>query len=535
MLKKLVFILFCLLISPFISMAQKKIENQLLVKFSSSDLALRASNHSRSSKIKTTLLSPDLNIYLYENKEGFSSEELKDLTHLQGVLYATYNYEAELRGLPNDPEYKDQWALVTSNINKVWEVTSGGKTKSGKDIVIGIIDNGIDISHEDLKDNIFKNSFENIGDKIDNDQNGYIDDVNGYNVDSRNGTPIPSSHGTGVAGILGAKADNSIGIAGVNWNVKMLPVHGVNKLDEIISANNYLLRMKRDYITSNGLRGANIVVVNYSGGISNAFGNIEPFKSWCDMYELLGTEGILSVGSTINSDIDVALQGDMPSTCVSEYLIVTTNSGKDGQKSREAGYSNKYIDMAAPGEVVNTTDANNSYTKSFSGTSASAPMIAGTIALFYSLPCFGLEDIVNKDRVLASRIIKEAIKDGVRKTSLLKQYTKWGGTLDAYASMQRLSKYCEGVIPSPVGPLNILNARYQNGAVTLEYLTPDNESTYHLLINDISGKTISYIELDLPKFGAKISTQPVGYLLPGIYFISVISKNGIATTKIFSE
>jgi hypothetical protein len=482
---------------------------------------------------KTTLISPDLNIYLIEKAVPFTNEEIDILSRQEGVIFSTNNYSAETRGIPNDPAYKNQWALDFSKISKVWDVTTGGKMKNGKDIVVGIIDDGIDIDHEDLKDNIYKNKLEIPGDRIDNDNNGYVDDVNGYNVDDRNGNSILKPHGTGVAGILGAKGDNSIGMVGVNWNVKLLPVHGVNRLDEIISANNYMLKSKRDFINSNGQKGANIVVVNYSGGIVNAFGNVEPFKSWCDMFDLLGAEGILSIGSTVNQNVDVAINGDMPSTCISDFLIVTTNIDRNGVKPLEAGYSNKYIDMAAPGEGVYTTSSRNEYTTSFTGTSASAPMIAGTIALFYSLPCFGLEDIFNKDRVLGARIIKEAIKDGLRPTMGLKQYTKWGGYLDAYSSLQRLGKYCEDIIPSPLGPLKILTSKYQSNAFTIEYLTPDNESTYKIMVNDVSGKTLIYDNLEVPKFGAKISTQCIAGLTTGIYFVSVISDKEIATIKTF--
>jgi hypothetical protein len=535
MVNKSSFIIVCLLFLTYFINGQTKIENQLLVRFSSESFFRKANLDKRSFGSNVTLLSEDLQVYLFEKGDLFNSTDISEIQRQEGVLFATYNYSTENRTTPNDPGYKDQWALEFSNLPKVWEVTTGGKMKSGKDIVIGIIDNGIDISHDDLKDNIFKNALELAGDRIDNDNNGYVDDVNGFNVDERNGNPIVSSHGTGVAGILAAKGDNAIGMTGVNWNLKLLPVHGVNRLDEIISANNYLLRMKRDYISSNGQKGANVLVVNYSGGISKAFANIEPFKSWCDMYDLLGVEGILSVGSTVNDNVDVALQGDMPSTCVSDYLIVTTNVGRNGMKVPGAGYSSKFIDMAAPGEVVYTTDVKNAYNINFVGTSASAPMIAGTIALFYSLPCFSIEDLVNKDRVLAARIIKEAIKDGVKQVPGLKQYTKWGGYLDAYSALQRLGKYCDGVIPSPTGPLNILTSKYQNGSFTIEYLTPENESDYHIMINDISGKTLSYEKLDLPKFGAKISSQCVGYLTPGIYFISVISSKGIATIKTFVE
>jgi subtilisin family serine protease len=532
--KKSVFLILNLLIS-LAAISQTKIENELILKFAQAiketDLRGRSSEEE-----SLSVLSDELHIYLFKKQEVFTEYDIIEIKKkYPSLISITYNFEVENRSTPNDPLFKDQWGLEFCNIPKVWEVTTGGKSKSKKDIVIGILDDGIDINHQDLADNIFKNKFEIPNDGIDNDNNGYVDDANGFNVDSRNGAFSAKSHGTGVTGILGAKSDNAIGISGVNWNVKILPIHGINKLDEIILANTYLLKMRRDFNTTNGARGANIVVVNYSGGIPNAFANLEPYKSWCDMYDLLGSEGILSVGSTSNSNIDVALTGDMPSTCVSEYLITTTNVGRNGQKPIDAGFSNKFIDMAAPGVGIYTLESNNAYSNNFTGTSASAPLIAGTIALLYSLPCFGLDDIAIKDRVLATQIIKDAIKQSVILTPTLKQSTKWGGYLDANGAMQRLAKYCSGedIIPSPTGPLKIINLNYSNYKMKVEYLTPDNDTKYQILVNDISGKTILFDNLIVPKYGAKIVDLNIGYLIPGIYFVTIISPNGVANRKLF--
>jgi subtilisin family serine protease len=203
-------------------------------------------------------------------------------------------------------------------------------------------------------------------------------------------------------------------------------------------------------------------------------------------------------------------------------------------KAIEAGFSKKFIDMAAPGEGLFTLEANNAYTKNFSGTSGSAPLIAGTIALLYSLPCKGLDDLANKDRVLTSQIIKDAIKQSVTQTPSLKLNTKWGGYLNANGAMQRLTKYCigEDVIPSPTGPLSVINATYEGFQISLEYLTPDNQSNYEVMINDISGKKITHQKLEIPKYGAKLANFYVGVLASGIYFVSVISPTGIATRKL---
>ena len=119
--------------------------------------------------------------------------------------------------MPDDPNLASQWGLFTIGTEKVWELTKGGVSALGDTIVVAILDTGFDINHEDLKGNIWINKGEKPGDKLDNDQNGYIDDVSGWNFIHQNATHIADNHGSSVAGIIGAKGNNGKGIlAGKN-------------------------------------------------------------------------------------------------------------------------------------------------------------------------------------------------------------------------------------------------------------------------------------------------------------------------------
>jgi subtilisin family serine protease len=523
------FRLICLIFTFSINnlVSQKAIYNQLIVKYSTLDFIRKEERKN----IDFTVLSPELNIGLLNFDNPVSKDDLDLWRKKSGVQFVTYNYEAEIRKNPNDKYFSSQKAIPLTKINKVWELTTGGKTFDGKEIVVAIIDDGFDINHEDLIENKFVNKLEIPNDKKDNDGNGIIDDYNGFDIDELNGQIIKkNSHGTSVAGIIGAKSNNSIGVAGINWDVKLLYISGVNKLDEIIRANTYLLNMRKSYNSTNGAKGAFITTINYSGGIDNAFANVEPFKSWCDLYDLLGSEGVISVGSTDNENIDVAKVGDMPSTCTSEFLITVTNVDEKGFKVLDAGYGKNFIALGAPGENIPSTEIE-TYTNGFSGTSASAPMVAGVVALLYSLPCKEMSDLIRDKPSASATFIRNAIKNGVVKNNTLAQQTKWGGYLDAFSSLSNLAKLCSDklILPSQIGDLNIVNVFKTENYYEVEYLTPDNTSNYTLRVTDILGRIIYSAPLKVSEFGPKVATLNLSKISNHITYFSIISDNQTAS------
>ena len=134
---------------------------------------------------------------------------------------------------PNDPYFSRQWYLPRIEADLAWT-----KIKESPDITVAVIDSGVDINNPDLKNNIWVNPKEILGNGIDDDHNGFIDDVNGW--DFVNNVPDPSpkfeegwteagvSHGTMVAGIIGAEGNNGIGVAGVTWKTKIMPLRVLN-------------------------------------------------------------------------------------------------------------------------------------------------------------------------------------------------------------------------------------------------------------------------------------------------------------------
>ena len=241
------------------------------------------------------------------------------------------------RAIPNDDRFDELWNFVPSPVGadvsavKAWDIARGNF--SGRETVVAVIDGGVDIEHEDLADNIWNNQQEIPGNNVDDDNNGYVDDINGWNVYRNMGQIEKDNHGTHVAGIIGAKGNNQIGVTGINWKTKIMGISGASgDTITVLKAYNYVLKQKKLYLESNGSKGANIVATNSSFGIDYADCNSTEYTLWNDVYEELGKVGILNVVATINNEVNVDVEGDVPSGCDSEYVISVTNTNIDNEK-----------------------------------------------------------------------------------------------------------------------------------------------------------------------------------------------------------
>jgi serine protease len=324
-----------------------------------------------------------------------------------------------------------------------WDITTGGVTASGDTIVVCVIDDGLSLTHPDFAGNVWVNRAETPGNGRDDDGNGYIDDYRGWNF-SRNNDNISNngSHGTEVAGIIGARGNNGIGMTGVNWNVKLMIVGGDNVPGteaQAIAAYSYPLTMRRRYNASDGRQGAFVVATNSSWGAPNSFARDAPL--WCAMYDSLGTQGILNVGATANTNVNVDVKGDLPSTCPSDYLIVVTSLNDKGELVQDAGYGIQNVDIGAFGENVWTTKKPDTY-GSVRGTSFAAPQVAGAIGLLYSVPCPGFAALYKSDPKTAAVLMRQYILQGATPKSGLANYVATGGRLNLYRAIQQLTGNC---------------------------------------------------------------------------------------------
>lgn len=475
----------------------------------------------------------DLNLHALVSEKEFSQADLTKLKIQLGAEEVFYNQAVEERKNPNDALYDMQNYLSLIEIPKVWDITTGGKMHNGEDIVIVVLDSGIETDHPDLVNNIFVNQQEIPNDFLDNDGNGYKDDVNGLNAVTNLGNHVVTRHGTWVSGIMGAEGNNNFGVSGVNWHVKILPVSNVKDLVTVIKGYDYALNMKKLYIQSNGSRGANVVVTNYSGGLDKAFGSDPAYKPWCDMYDLLGAQGVLSVGSTTNTEVDVDEVGDMPSTCSSEFFIAVTSTDSQGVFSRNAGFGPVNIDLAAPGENIFNVRNGATYFDD-SGTSASAPLVAGTIALLYSVPCNSFSQLVKQDRIKAARYVRDAIFNGVSPTDELKSRSKFGGYLNGFNALVNMQDACNGelAIPTQIGNLNLERVTYANGLMRIKYQTPDTRK-YSFGLYDASGKLIRFFDYEIPAFGDNTFEIEGLDLTQGVYYVNLISDKSNTAKAVF--
>ncbi len=458
-------------------------------------------------------------------------QSLSGSLHSQScVLRVIKDQKIEWRRQPNDPVYINQSDMNLIGMPKAWDISTGGVTASGDTIVVALIDDGYQSDHVDLATNIYVNYLEIAGDGIDNDQNGYIDDRLGLNVATGNDDHDVRTHGTSVSGIIGAKGNNGIGVTGVNWDVKLLLVSGADFESEVIEAYQYILDMRALYNQTNGAEGAFVVVTNLSGGINNAFAVDHPL--WCEMYDKLGQKGILSITAAPNQSTSVDVDGDMPTTCTSPYMIAVTNVDLSDEISGNAGYGATSIDMGAPGHGTITTASGNLY-KEFPGTSAAAPHVAGAVALLYSTPCAEfLYDLISDPSTTASRVRNIILSTGKVNNSL-DEITVTGKRLQVDAALKATVTDCGASTESTVQILSIRpnpSFYYIDVRVYFE-VTGDITGAYFELF-DAHGKKYAEIPVDIVNATEGFIELDSLSLYPGVYFITLRKGDQKVTRKL---
>jgi hypothetical protein len=399
------------------------------------------------------LLSDHMRAYLIEfNPNTIGQMEALAIVNRQpGVTIVQNNHLVEIRATPNDPQFNQQWhhnntgqsggtAGADIRSTEAWDITTGGQNALGHDIVVCILEQ-VDFSHNDLAPNRWTNPFEIPGNGLDDDGNGYIDDINGWNVSGSGSGTLPtnsSSHGTQVAGMIGARGNNSLGVVGANWDVKMMNVVGYNINSEasVVSAYNYPLTLRKAYNASGGAAGAFVVSTNASWGIDGANPNNYPI--WCAFYDTLGVHGILNCGATTNSNLNVDVSGDMPTACPSQYMVGVGRS--DHNDNFAGGYGLNTINFVAPGISVRTTANGNTYTNT-TGTSFASPLTAGVIALMYSIPCPSFAQIVLNNPKQGADFVFDALMQGVDQKPQLLNFFVTGGRINAKTSIDLLMQW----------------------------------------------------------------------------------------------
>jgi len=303
---------------------------------------------------------------------------------LPTVAYAEPNYVLRTSATPNDPRFVDAglWGLNNAGLSggtpgvDIDAVAAWNMTTGSRDVVVAVIDTGIDYSHPDLAANMFRSGDCTVN-GVDDDGNGYVDDCHGIDTANHDADPMDDhNHGTHTAGTIGAVGNNGVGVSGVNWRVqlmacKFLAAGGSGSTADAVTCLDYVADMKD--------RGVNIVATNNSwggGGFSQAL---------YDAIDGQRQRGILFIAAAGNGGSDaVGDDNDVTPTYPANYdlpnVLTVASTTRTDTRSTFSNYGQRTVHLGAPGSSVLSTTRGNTYSV-FSGTSMATPHVTGVAAL----------------------------------------------------------------------------------------------------------------------------------------------------------
>ncbi|MBD2202297.1 S8 family serine peptidase [Calothrix sp. FACHB-1219] len=321
----------------------------------------------------------------------------------------------------NDPEFDSLWGLKTIGANQVFNYTQGSK-----DVIVAVVDSGVDYNHEDLASNIWKNTDEIDNNGIDDDGNGYIDDVYGWDFGDGDKDPIPDKpinqssqrgHGTHVAGIIGAVGNNSLGVVGVSPNVSIMVTKHFRNSD----SKEFLWNVAYGiyYAIENGAR---IINLSFSSKSLN--------QDEKDVLQYAYERGVLVIASAGNDGKDNDIEPVYPANFDLPNIITVAASDDKDQLAIFGKYASNYgknsVDLAAPGQNIDSTLPNNQYA-AWDGTSMAAPQVAGAAAL-----------LLAANPNLTFLELRYALLSTVDKQESLQDKVNSGGRLNVLAAYQQV-------------------------------------------------------------------------------------------------
>jgi subtilisin family serine protease len=366
------------------------------------------------------------------------------------VAYAEPNAIFHANAVPNDPRFAEQWSLrntgqtggaAGADVDAVaaWDVSTGNPQ-----LRIGVIDSGIDIDHPDLIENLWTNPGEIPGNQLDDDGNGYVDDVHGYDFANHDPNPDDDNrHGTHVAGILAAQANNGIGIAGLAWSAQLV---AIKFLDSSGSGSTAGAIEAVEYANALGLRVTN-----------NSWGGGEFSQALHDAIAAAGAIGQVFVAAAGNRAENNDAVAHYPSNYDLPNIVAVAATGATDALAPFSSYGAASVDLAAPGVSILSCLPGGTYGLA-SGTSMAAPLVAGTVAL-----------LMGRSPELTPAQAIALLMRGVEPVPALEGLVASGGRLNTLRAIADP----DTIAPGPVTALNALDPG--SNSVLLEWVATGDD------------------------------------------------------------
>lgn len=410
-----------------------------------------------------------------------------------------YNYLDATAAIPNDALFNDLWAMNNTgqtggtpdaDIDAVeaWDITTGDS-----DLVIAVIDSGLDMNHEDIAANLWTNPGEIPGNGIDDDNNGYVDDVHGWDFSDDDNDPAPAGggclgHGTHTAGTVGAVGNNGVGVTGVNWNVKLMPIKAFEPILIILcAASDADLMASIEYQTVMGVRVSN-----------NSWGGSTPSQAM--QAAILATRSVFVVAAG-NSGNDQEITPSYPSAYPNANIISVAATDDTDTLAGFSDYGVVSVDLAGPGVGIRSTLPNNNYGNLF-GTSMAAPHVAGVAGLLLAQ----YPDLTNNE-------VKWCLMAGVDVIGLP---VVTGGRLNAQKSLQRCGMpMALSVELTPVSPTELSPGDTLSFDLTLTNTTANAVSgNLRLYFEFVTGQTATFANANITLNPGQSFTRNIAFQLP---------------------